>query len=74
MPRRNGSNRATLAGEQPEIIAHPIELARDFDRSGTLLGATGRQGEAMATHRRAIEIQERLAADHPTLPQVRGDL
>jgi tetratricopeptide (TPR) repeat protein len=49
-------------------------LALSHTNLGNLLRALGKQTEAESAYRRALALQERLAADFPTVPEYRQNL
>src|SRR5262249_38975140 len=58
-----------------ELLAtYLILLAASYYNLGRLYSTTGRNAEAEAACRRAIEIQERLATAHPEVTDCRHDL
>jgi tetratricopeptide (TPR) repeat protein len=50
------------------------ELATTHNNLGVLLEATGRVAEAEKAHRQALQLYERLVAEHPQVPQYRQEL
>ena len=60
--------RERLARDSPTVTDYQSNLALSHINIGSMLRATGHRDDALKSHRRALEIRERLACDNPPSP------
>jgi serine/threonine protein kinase/Tfp pilus assembly protein PilF len=64
-----------LVTEFPDVPAYRQNLASTLHKFGVLLGDTGRRySDAQKVHRRALVLEEQLAAEFPSVAEYRRDL